>query len=79
MLKFALWILAIPAVIVAGLFGFAMYKQVTDNRSPSARIHDQCVKENGPHDEVAINSCKFRLVQRHLDEVIDRIERHNAR
>jgi hypothetical protein len=47
----------------------------TDKRPMSVRIHDQCVKESGPYDEVAINRCKFRVIQRHMDETLDRIER----
>jgi hypothetical protein len=76
--KLAIWIVAIPAVILAGLFGFEKYREVTDKRPMSVRIHEQCVKESGPHDDVAINRCKFRVIQRHLDETLDRIERGNA-
>jgi hypothetical protein len=73
--KIAIWIVAMPAVIVAGLFGVEMYKGGADKRPMSVRIHDQCVKESAPYDEVAINRCKFRVIQHHLDETLDRIER----
>lgn len=63
MKKLAIWIIAIPVVIVAGLFGFEMYRGATDKRPMSVRIHDQCVKESGTYDEVAINRCKFQVIQ----------------
>lgn len=61
------------------MFGFETYRGVTDKRPISVRIHDQCVKESGLYDEVAINRCKLRVIQRHLDGTLDRIERGNAR
>ena len=79
MKRMAIWIVSMPAVIVASLFGFEMYRGGTDKRPMSVRIHDQCVKESGPYDEVAIDRCKFRVIQRHMDETLDRIERRNAR
>jgi hypothetical protein len=77
--KLALWAVAIPAAIVASLLGFEMYRKVTDNRPTSVRIHEQCVKENGPSDEPAINRCKFEVLKRSLDETLDSIEQRNAR
>lgn len=70
---------AIPIAIVAGLFGLDLYRQVTDKRPMSVRIHEYCVKENGPYDEAAINRCKFRVTTRQLDAALDRIQRSNAR
>jgi hypothetical protein len=77
--KLALWAVAIAAAIVASLFGFEMYRKVTDKRPMSVRIHEQCVKESGPSDEVAIARCKFQVLKRNLDETLDSIEQRNAR
>ena len=46
--KLVLWVVAIPAAIVASLFGFEMYRKVTDKRPMSVRIHEECVKRIGP-------------------------------
>lgn len=78
MKKLVLWVVAIPAAIVASLFGFEMYKKVTDKRPMSVRIHEECVKRIGPSDEAAINRCKFEVLKRNLDEALDRIEQRNA-
>jgi hypothetical protein len=77
--KLALWAVAIAAAIVASLFGFEMYRKVTDKRPMSVRIHEQCVKESGPSDEVAIARCKFQVLKRNLDKTLDSIEQRNAR
>lgn len=76
--KLVLWVVAIPAAIVASLFGFEMYRKVTDKRPMSVRIHEECVKRIGPADEAAINRCKFEALRRNLDEALDRIEQRNA-
>ena len=76
--KLVLWVVAIPAAIVASLFGFEMYRKVTDKRPMSVRIHEECVKRIGTADEAAINRCKFEALKRNLDEALDRIEQRNS-
>ncbi len=45
----------------------------------SVRIPEECVKENALYDEADMDRCKFRVLQRHLDETLDRIERRTVR
>jgi hypothetical protein len=58
--KLVLWVVAIPAAIVASLFGFEMYRKVTDKRPMSVRIHEECVKRIGPADEPLARSLNER-------------------
>jgi len=70
-LAFAIFFVpAFPVVVALGVFGFDVYRQVTDKRPMSVRIHEYCVKVSRPYDEAAINNCKFRVLQRELNASI---------
>ena len=75
MVEFVLGTMAIRTVIAVVLFGFGVYQQATDKRPMSLRIHQYCLRESDPRDEVVFDSCEFRVLEREVNAAMDRIER----